>query len=365
MFFKIIARDKTSRARLGEITTPHGTFQTPTFMPAGTQATVKTLSPDQLRHAKVDILLCNAYHLSLRPGEETIKALGGLHKFMGWTGPILTDSGGYQVFSLSDQRSKNPQLIRIDDKGAEFRSPVDGTPVFFTPERVIAIQESLGADIIMPFDQPVAYPCEYEIARRAMERTLDWARRSLAVKKRKDQVLFGIVQGSIFPDLREQCINALEEMDFPGYAIGGLSLGEGNIRMHETLNLITDKIPDGKPRYLMGVGMPEDMIKAIGLGVDMFDCVLPTRNGRNGWAFTGKGILRLRNSAHKNDPAPIDKTCGCYTCQNFSRAYLRHLFYAEEILGLNLVSLHNIYYFETLMERTRQAIQKGEFVSFS
>ena len=370
MFFKKLADDKTSRARLGQVTTPHGAFPTPVFMPPGTKATVKTLNPSQLKEAKVEILLCNAYYLTLRPGIEIIKKIGGLHKFMGWDGPILTDSGGYQVFSLAAPRSKNPRLIRINDEGVEFRSYIDGSSVFFTPERVIEIEEALGADIIMPFDQPVAYPCEYEMAKKAMERTLDWAQRSKNVKKRDDQVLFGIVQGGIFPDLRQECIARLEEMDFPGYAMGGLSVGEGNQKMIETLAFTVKNLPVDKPRYLMGVGLPRDILTAVREGVDMFDCVLPTRNGRNSWGFIDptpdvpEGILRIKNSGYKDDELPIDRNCGCYTCRNFSRAYLRHLFNSEEILGLSLMSLHNLYYFETLMERIRAVIKTGQFESF-
>lgn len=363
--FNIIARDKTTQARAGEFRTPHGTFLTPAFMPVATHATIKTLSPRDLKNAKVSILLCNAYHLNRRPGEAIIRELGGLHKFMNWDGPILTDSGGYQVFSLS-------RLTRVTDEGVEFKSDPDGSPTFFTPERVIEIQEALGSDIIMPIDQLVAYPTSYEMARVAMERTLEWARKSLQAKKRLDQtrlndsvgqVLFGIIQGSTFKDLRTHCTEKLLEMGFPGYAIGGLCVGEGTTLMFETLQVMLDIIPPQYPRYFMGAGTPEDMIRAIGMGVDLFDCVLPTRNGRNGWAFTSNGIVRLRNSIHKNDKSPLDENCGCYTCQNFSRAYLRHLFNAEEILGLSLVSLHNIYYYETLMEKAREAIKKGEFNS--
>jgi len=356
--FKLIAQDKNTKARVGEFNTPHGTFSTPAFMPVGTQATVKTLTPRDLKDAKVSILLCNAYHLSRRPGEEIIRELGGLHKFMNWDGPILTDSGGYQVFSLS-------RMVKTTDNGVEFKSEPDGNNVFFTPERVIEIQEALGPDIIMPLDQPVAYPTTYAIAGKAVERTLEWAKRSLAYKKRDDQMLFGIIQGATFKDLRTYCTEKLLEMELPGYAIGGLSVGEGTGEMFESLQTVMDIIPQKYPRYFMGVGTPEDIIRAIGIGVDMFDCVLPTRNGRNGWAFTSEGIVRLRNNVHKDDKSPLDKNCDCYTCRNFSRAYLRHLFNTEELLGLSLVSLHNIYYYQTLMEKCREAIRKGEFAKFS
>jgi queuine tRNA-ribosyltransferase len=372
--FKLIATDRSTKARVGEFSTPHGTFQTPAFMPVATQATVKTLSPRDIKDAKASIILCNAYHLSRRPGEDIIKELGGLHNFMNWNGPILTDSGGYQVFSLS-------KLTKVIDDGVEFKSEPDGNKIFLTPERVIEIEEALGPDIIMPLDQPVAYPTTAELARLAMERTLNWAKRSLAAQKRKDQtrlrqpacgtgrgyggqVLFGIIQGATFKELRKECTERLLEMEFPGYAIGGLSVGENNDLMFEMLQTMTDIIPETHPRYFMGMGTPADMLRSIAMGVDMFDCVLPTRNGRNGWAFTSKGIVRLRNSVHKNDPAPLDENCQCYTCHNFSRAYLRHLFNAEEILGLSLVSSHNIYYYQTLMENVRQAIKAGTFADF-
>lgn len=355
--FKITATDSSSKARVGEFTTPHGTFQTPAFMPVATQATVKTLTPRDIKDAKASIILCNAYHLSRRPGEDIIKELGGLHNFMNWDGPILTDSGGYQVFSLS-------KLTKVTDDGVEFKSEPDGNKIFLTPERVIEIEEALGPDIIMPLDQPVAYPTTVELARLAMERTLNWAKRSLEAQKRRDQMLFGIIQGATFKELRKECTERLLEMEFLGYAIGGLSVGENNTLMFEMLQTMTDIIPEKYPRYFMGMGTPADMLRSIAMGIDMFDCVLPTRNGRNGWAFTSKGVVRLRNSVHKNDSAPLDENCQCYTCHNFSRAYLRHLFNADEILGLSLVSLHNIYYYETMMEEARQAIKSGNFADF-
>ncbi|MBI4833282.1 MAG: tRNA guanosine(34) transglycosylase Tgt [Planctomycetes bacterium] len=365
--FKITAKDRSTKARVADYHTPHGVFQTPAFMPVATQATVKTLTPRDIKDAKASIILCNAYHLSRRPGEDIIKGLGGLHNFMNWDGPILTDSGGYQVFSLS-------KLTKVTDDGVEFKSEPDGNKIFLTPERVIEIQEALGPDIIMPLDQPVAYPATKEMARVALERTLNWAKRSLESQKRHDQtrlrqgyggqVLFGIIQGATFTELRKECTEKLLEMEFPGYAIGGLSVGENNSLMFEMLQTMTAIIPETHPRYFMGMGTPADMLRSIALGIDMFDCVLPTRNGRNGWAFTSKGIVRLRNSIHKDDPAPLDENCQCYTCRNFSRAYLRHLFNAEEILGLTLVSMHNIYYYQTLMEEARKAIKSGSFKEF-
>ncbi|HHT9125448.1 MAG TPA: tRNA guanosine(34) transglycosylase Tgt [Candidatus Brocadiia bacterium] len=346
-----------SRARCGEIKTNRGIIPTPVFMPVGTQATVKTLTPKQLEDVGVKILLCNTYHLSLRPGEEVIKKLGGLHRFMGWDGPILTDSGGFQVFSLSD-------LTKISDKGVEFQSPVCGTRVSLSPERSIEIQNALGADIITAFDECVPYPCERDRAERAMLRTVTWAKRCLDARKNPEQALFGIIQGSVFKELRSKCVEQLVEMDFDGYAIGGLSVGEGKYLMNEVLNYTVDQLPANKPRYLMGVGMPEDILNAIEYGVDMFDCVIPTRNGRNGWAFTSRGKIKIRNSRYKDDASPLDERCGCYTCQRFSRAYIRHLFNADEILGLSLLSLHNIYFFIDMVRQARQAILNGSFKDF-
>jgi queuine tRNA-ribosyltransferase len=353
--FKILKKDTTSQARIGEFTTPHGTFSTPAFMPVGSQATVKTLAPCDLKEAKVDILLCNAYHLALRPGEAIIQKLGGLHKFMGWDGPILTDSGGYQIFSRA-------QLTHITDEGVEFKEPQTGSTLYLTPERVIEIQAALGSDIMMPLDQPLAYPCTYEMVKRAMERTIDWAKQSIQFKG-EPHVIFGIIQGSIFKDLRQVCTQRLIELGFPGYAIGGLCVGESENQMFETLGVTLENIPPEFPRYFMGVGTPQDIIKSIRMGVDLFDCVLPTRNGRNGWAFTSEGIVRIRNHCYQIDETPLDKNCNCYTCKHFSRAYLRHLFMSKELLGLRLVSLHNIYYYETLIEQAREAIRNGTFAS--
>lgn len=346
-----------SRARCGEIKTDRGIIPTPVFMPVGTQATVKTLTPKQLEDANVKILLCNTYHLSLRPGKEVIKKHGGLHKFMGWYGPILTDSGGFQVFSLSD-------LTKVSDEGVEFQSPICGSRVFLSPEKSIEIQNALGADIITTFDECVPYPCERDRAERAMLRTVTWTKRCLDAHKNSKQALFGIIQGSVFKELRDKCVEQLVEMDFDGYAIGGLSVGEGKYLMNEVLNYTVDQLPSDKPRYLMGVGMPEDILDAIEYGVDMFDCVIPTRNGRNGWAFTSKGKIKIRNSRYKDDTNPLDERCKCYTCQRFSMAYIRHLFNADEILGLSLLSLHNIYFFIDMVRQARQAILTGSFKDF-
>jgi queuine tRNA-ribosyltransferase len=358
MQFRLIPVEREDlRARCGEIKTERGIIPTPIFMPVGTQATVKTLTPRQLEDADVKILLCNTYHLSLRPGAEVVKKLGGLHRFMGWDGPILTDSGGFQVFSLSNR-------TKISDEGVEFQSPICGSRLFLSPEKSIETQNALGADIIMAFDECVPYPCERDRAERAMLRTVAWAKRCLDAHKNPGQSLFGIIQGSVFRDLREECVERFVEMDFDGYAIGGLSVGEGKYLMDEVLDYTVDQLPADKPRYLMGVGMPEDILNAIEHGVDMFDCVIPTRNGRNGWAFTSKGKIKIRNSHYKEDESPLDERCGCYTCQRFSRAYIKHLFNADEILGLSLLSLHNIYFFIDMVKQARQAILDGSFREF-
>ncbi len=353
--FEVVTR--AGRARLGRLSTPHGEVDTPAFMPVGTHATVKCLLPSQLREAGVQMLLANAYHLSLRPGEELIRSLGGLHRFMGWDGPILTDSGGYQVFSLA-------KICRIDDGGVEFQSPVDGARVSFTPERVMAIEEALGPDVAMPLDQPAGWPTTEESSRDSVRRTLDWAARSKRAHTRSDQAVFGIVQGSVFPEQREFCAKRLVEIDFPGYAVGGLCLGEGASRMAETLDATTPHLPEDRPRYLMGAGPPEDLLAAIERGIDLFDCVLPTRNGRTGQAFTSGGIVRLRNAVHRENPGPLDPECPCVACRRFSRAYLRHLFQADEVLGPSLVSLHNVTYYQTLMRGAREALREGTWAAF-
>ncbi|MDI6788985.1 MAG: tRNA guanosine(34) transglycosylase Tgt [Planctomycetota bacterium] len=347
--FNIIAKGKTSKARVGEFITPHGTFQTPAFMPVATNATVKTLSPSVLRDCKVSVVICNAYHLHRSPGERVIEKSGGLHKFMNWNAPILTDSGGFQVFSLSE-------LTDASDEGVEFKHPVSGETVFFTPEKVIQIQESLGADMIAQFDQPVPYPSTYEITKQATLRSLNWAERSIKIKRRSDQMLWGIIQGGVIDELRELSAKTLLSMGFEGFALGGLSVGEGSEMMFSAIQVTTQLIPDKYPRYLMGVGTPEDIVRAIEMGIDLFDCVLPTRNGRNGYAFTSTGVVRIRNQQYQEDLSPLDSNCRCYTCANFSRSYLRHLFQTGEILGLTLLSMHNIYYFESLVENIRERI---------
>ncbi|MFQ5963412.1 MAG: tRNA guanosine(34) transglycosylase Tgt [Candidatus Scalinduaceae bacterium] len=357
MHFRLKASDENSNARCGEIITGHGLVDTPAFMPVGTQATVKTLTTDQLKDANVSALLCNSYHLSLRPGEDVVSRMGGLHEFMKWDRTIITDSGGYQVFSLAD-------LNYVTDDGVEFRSPIDGSKIFLSPEKVMGIQHSLGADIIMVFDECLSYPCEKDRAEQSMLRTVRWAKRCLDVHKNKNQALFAIVQGSVFQDIREECTERLIEMGFDGYSVGGLSVGEGSLLMNEVMEYTVPRLPKEKPRYLMGVGFPADIMDGIEHGIDMFDCVIPTRNGRNGCAFTTTGKLKIHNNRYKVDKKPIDEECNCYTCRNFSRAYIRHLFVANEILGLSLVSLHNIYYFEEIMRKARQSIIENNFKTF-
>ncbi len=369
--FNVIHKDRKSKARLGKLITAHGEIDTPCFMPVGTQGTVKTLSPAELKESGAQIMLSNAYHLFLRPGTEVIKKAGGLHAFMSWPGPILTDSGGYQIFSLA-------LLRKVNDEGVEFQSHIDGFKHFLTPEDVIQIQKDFGSDIIMPLDECVHYPCSKDHATVAMERTMDWAKRSKAVIGYRLSVigehrtpntehrilLFGIVQGATYEDLRQSCCEQLTEIGFDGYAIGGVSVGEPKNLSYNIVNFVLGFLPQDKPHYLMGVGVPEDIINAVELGIDMFDCVVPTRYGRNGTAFTSEGKLTIRNSPYIEDFSPLDKKCSCYTCKNFSRAYLRHLFNTDEILGLRLVSLHNIHFYLELMRNTRDAIAQDRFVEF-
>lgn len=355
--FKLIHQDKNSKARLGKLTTAHGEIDTPCFMPVGTQGTVKTLSPFELEESGAEIILSNAYHLFLRPGMGVIKKAGGLHNFISWQKPILTDSGGYQIFSLA-------YLRKVSDEGVEFQSHLDGMKHFLTPENVLGIQEELGSDIVMVLDECAHYPSAKDHARVAMERTVDWAKRSKAVFGEHRQLLFGIVQGATYEDLRKDCVTQLNEIGFDGYAIGGVSVGEPQNLMYNIAGFTAGLLPKDAPRYLMGVGLPEDIIEGVELGVDMFDCVIPSRYGRNGTAFTSEGKMTIRNAPFIEDFRPLDKNCGCYTCGNFSRAYLRHLFNADEILGLRLVSLHNIHFYLELMRRIREAIGKGRFKEF-
>ncbi len=350
--FKVVAKDKNTRARVGELHLAHGAVTTPVFMPIATQGTVKMMTCEDLEALGATIILANAYHLHLRPGEKLIEQLGGLHKFMGWQRPILTDSGGFQVLSLSTLRE-------VNDEGVKFRSHHDGTERFLTPEDSIRIQEALGSDIAMCFDDVVPYPCPYERAKTAMERSLVWAERCKKVHRRDDQLLFAITHGSVYEDLRRESTLRLVEMDFPGYAIGGLSVGEPKETMFELVEISTELLPEDKPRYLMGVGTPEDIVRAVALGVDMFDCVLPTRLGRTGTAFTSVGKVNLRHAKYADDPSPLDPNCDCLTCRRYSRAYLRHLFKAGEATGPRLVTWHNLHFYLRLMERIREAIVNG------
>jgi queuine tRNA-ribosyltransferase len=345
------------RARLGTLRTPHGAIDTPQFMPVGTQATVKSLTPSDLRTAGAQIILANTYHLSLRPGHERIARLGGLHRFMGWDGPILTDSGGFQVFSLA-------HLGRVDDDGVTFASHLDGSPQRLTPDRAIEIQEALGSDIAMAFDQLVDSTLSQAEVAIAMERTHRWAERCLAARSRSDQALFGIVQGGIDADLRRRSVAAVASLPFDGIAVGGLSVGEAKTDMATTLEVVAAALGDDqRVRYLMGVGSPPDFFVAVERGIDLFDCVLPTRVARNGQAWTSQGRLNLRNARFLDDPGPLDPECGCEACRNHSRAYLAHLFRAEELLAYRLTSVHNVTYTLDLMRRIRMALADGSFAS--
>jgi queuine tRNA-ribosyltransferase len=352
--FEITCQDSASSARLGKLKLTHAEIETPVFMPVGTQATVKTLTPDDLYDIGAGIILSNTYHLYLRPGADLIEKAGGLHNFMNWKRNILTDSGGFQVFSLS-------KLRKITDEGVEFRSHLDGSKHFLTPELVMEIEQKLGADIAMCFDECAPYPCAYEEAKRAVERTTLWAGRCREAHYRQDQALFGIIQGNVFPELREKSAGDLTRFDFPGYAIGGLSVGEPKKIMYDILQVTDSVLPVNKPRYLMGVGEPEDLLEGVKRGVDMFDCVLPTRLARHGTAYTGHGKITVRNAGFAEDFSPIDEECSCYVCKNYSRAYIRHLIKAEEILAHRLLSYHNVYFLVQLMENIRNSISEGTF----
>jgi len=353
--FDLLARQGSARA--GTFATPHGTILTPVFAPVGTQATVKAVSPAQLKETGASLILSNTYHLYLRPGADLVAEHGGLHSFMQWEGPMLTDSGGFQVFSLSDTR-------KVDEEGVTFKSHIDGSTHRFTPEVSIAIQEKLGADIIMAFDE-CAVPNDLAYNQKSMARTHAWLERCVAAKTRPDQALFGIVQGGVFPELRRTSAQFVSSMDLPGVAIGGLSVGETKEQMHAMLEVVDPLLPQDKPRYLMGVGSPEDLINGIMRGVDIFDCVLPTRLARHQAAFTIHGRVNLMNSANARVMSPIEETCQCYTCQHFTRAYLRHLIVAKEMLASTLISIHNIQFLVTLMNNARNAILEGTFVDFA
>ena len=355
--YKLIKKEKNTSARLGKIITKYGEYETPMFMPVGTQATVKTLSPEELREMGAGVILSNTYHLFLRPGHDLVKEAGGLHKFMNWDRGILTDSGGFQVFSLG-------ALRKIKEEGVEFRSHIDGSKKFISPEIAIEIQEALGSDIAMVFDECVPYPADYNYAKDSTLRTTRWAKRCQQAQTRADQAQFAIVQGGMYKDLRQKSAEDLVDLDFPGYAIGGLSVGEPKPMMYEILEATTKFLPKNKARYLMGVGTPDCLVEGVSLGVDMFDCVFPTRVARNGTAMTKYGKLVVKNSEFSRDFQPIDSECGCYTCRNFSRAYIRHLFKAEEIFALRLLSIHNLYFLIDFAKRMRQAILADQFPQF-
>ena len=354
--FKLISQDKN--ARLGKLTTAHGIVDTPIFMPVGTAATVKAMHLKDVEEAGAQIILANTYHLMLRPGEKNIKEMGGVRKFMGWNKPLLTDSGGFQIMSLG-------KLRKIENEGVTFKSHLDGTKYFLSPKISTDIQNALDATISMQLDECIPFPASYEESERAMKLSLEWALKSRdAFEERKGYGQFGIVQGSTYSDLRELSSKKLVEIDFDGYAIGGLAVGEGQELMFKTLDFTTKNMPLDKPRYLMGVGKPDDLIGAVKRGVDMFDCVLPTRSGRTGQAFTSRGTVNIKNARHILDKRPLDNNCDCHTCKNFSRAYLHHLFKAQEILGLMLLSLHNIHFYITLMKNIRNSIKLREFDKF-
>ena len=354
--YELLHIDKTTGARRGIVHTPHGDIQTPIFMPVGTQATVKSMTPEELKENGAQIILSNTYHLYLRPGSKLVKKAGGLHNFMKWDRPILTDCGGFQVFSLSDLRT-------ITEEGVEFKSHLDGSKHFFSPEKVMEIEEDLGADIIMSFDECCPYPSTYEYTKNSMERTTRWAKRCKEAHK-TDQALFGIIQGGFYEDLRKKSAEDLIALDFPGYAIGGISVGEPKEEYLKMLKYTAPLMPENKPRYLMGVGSPDYLLEAAMAGIDMCDCVLPTRIARNGTAMTSHGKVVVRNATYAEDFSPLDPECDCYTCKNYTRAYIRHLIKCNEILGVRLLSIHNIKFLTNLMERVRIEIENDNLLNF-
>lgn len=359
MQFELITEQSTPHgtARRGRLSFGRGTVETPTFMPVGTYGTVKAMTPEELRETGAQIILGNTFHLFLRPGTAVIEAHGDLHDFMHWDGPILTDSGGFQVWSLAERR-------KITEQGVHFQSPVDGAKIFLGPEESMAIQRSLGSDIVMCFDECTPYPCTEQQARQSMELSMRWAQRCKAAHGDNPNALFGIVQGSMYAGLREESAAALTEIGFDGYAVGGLSVGESAEERERVLDDTVPHLPTDKPRYLMGVGRPEDIVEAVRRGIDMFDCVMPTRNARNGHLFTRHGIIRIRNAAHERDTRPLDEQCSCYTCRNYSRAYLRHLHRCNEILASRLSTWHNLHYYQELMAGLRAAIEAGKLEEF-
>lgn len=355
--FEIIKRVPFTQARLGSIETDHGAFSTPAFLPVGTQGTVKSLTPEELIEGGVEAILGNTYHLYLRPGHQTIHKLGGLHAFMHWERPILTDSGGYQIFSLGNLR-------KISEEGVTFQSHLDGSLHFLTPEKVMEIQRALGSDIAMVLDECAPYPSSYDYVKASTTLTTRWARRCLEARQKNDPALFAIVQGGMFQDLREESARALMQMDFHGFAIGGLSVGEPKSTMMQILQWTVPLLPENAPRYLMGVGTPEDILEGVMLGIDFFDCVLPTRNARNGTLFTSSGKISIKQAQYAEDDRPLDETCSCYTCRYYSRAYLRHLYLAKEILSSRLNTVHNLYYYMTFVKNIRESIREGRLLDF-
>lgn len=355
MKFNLVATD--GKARRGEMSFPRGTVQTPAFMPVGTYGTVKGMLPKDIKHIGAEIILGNTFHLMLRPGTEVVKAHGDLHDFIQWSGPILTDSGGFQVFSLGDMR-------KISEKGVKFKSPIDGSPVFIDPETSMQVQRDLGSDVVMIFDECTPYPATEKQAEESMQLSLRWAQRSKDAHGDNPSALFGIVQGGMYESLRDISLAGLEDIDFDGYAIGGLSVGEPKDDMIRILDHLADNMPADKPRYLMGVGKPADLVEGVRRGIDMFDCVMPTRNARNGHLFTSTGVVKIRNAKHRYDTSPLDENCDCYTCKNFSRAYLHHLEKCGEMLGAQLNTIHNLRYYQRLMSQIRNAIEEGNLESF-
>ncbi|MDO4545992.1 MAG: tRNA guanosine(34) transglycosylase Tgt [Bacillota bacterium] len=356
--YELIKKDHKTKARRGRVTTPHGTIETPVFMPVGTAATVKAMRPEEVKELGAEIILSNTYHLYLRPGHEVVKAAGGLHRFMNWDKPILTDSGGFQVFSLGDMR-------KITEEGVEFRSHIDGSKHMLSPEKSMEVQNALGSDIIMAFDECAPYPADRQYVKDSLERTTRWLKRCKEYHKNtENQSLFGIMQGGMYADLRRQSAEEIVELDLPGYAVGGLSVGEPKELMYEVMDDCVDLLPEGKPRYLMGVGSPDCLFEGVERGIDMFDCVLPTRIARHGMAMTSRGRVNIKNAAHERDFSPLDPECDCYTCRNYSRAYLRHLFKADEILSSMLMTNHNLYFLVNTMKNIRAALEEDRFLEY-
>lgn len=356
--FTVIKENAISSARLGKIVTSHGEVNTPAFMPVGTQGTVKSLTPEDIEDLNAEIILCNTYHLYLRPGHKVIAHLGGLHSFIHWDHPLLTDSGGFQIYSIS-------AFKKIKEEGVSFRSHLDGSSHVLTPERAVEVQEALGADIIMCLDECIPYPSSFDYTQASLSLTTRWAERSIKAHTKTDQTLFGIIQGGMYPNLRKQSAREIVGLDFPGYAVGGLGVGETKDMLYEMLDATVPLIPRDKPRYLMGIGTPQDLLECTKKGIDMFDCVMPTRHARNGMLFTSFGNLVIKNSEYADDPKPIDPQCECYTCKHYSRAYLRHLFMAKEILSARLNTTHNLYYYLNFMKELREAIRADRLENFS